>query len=109
MIPIILQSIATPTGDAGLGWLFFKTVLAMVIVIALAFGSIRFLLPRMTRFRGATASDIDIIGYRQLDARKAVYILRLRDREVAVGVTEHHITPITEWRQDEISTTKAGT
>lgn len=82
--------------------------MAMVIVIGLAFGSIRFLLPRLTRFRGASANDIAIIGYRQIDARKAVYILRLRDREVAVGVTEHHITPLAEWRCGEENSNGEG-
>lgn len=101
MIPLILQSVPQIPVDTSLGWLFFKTVFAMVVVIALAFLSIRYLIPRLNRFRGVTAGEIDIIGYRQLDARKAIYILKLRDREVAVGVTEHSMTPLTEWRRDE--------
>lgn len=102
MIGILLQSVPpVVNSDPSLSWLFVKTILAMVIIIALAFVSIRFLLPKLSRYRGAPAKEIDVIGYRQLDARKAVYILRMRGRDVAVGVTENSMTPLTEWREKE--------
>lgn len=78
-------------------WLFIKTLVAMVVIIALALVSIRYLLPRLTRFPGRRDSKIKILDFHPLEARKSVYILDIDNRRVAVGVTEHSINKLIEW------------
>jgi flagellar biogenesis protein FliO len=83
------------------GFLFAKMVIAMVVIIAAAFLCIKFILPRFTQVRRKKHSDIQILDYQPLEARKSIYLIRIEDKKVALGVTDHSIAKLAEWEYHE--------
>ncbi len=83
-------------------WLFLKTILAMVVVLALAVIGLRFILPRLSMNRAPKGdSDLQIIERMPLDAKKSVMILGIEGRRFLVGVTEHQMSLLAELNQNE--------
>jgi flagellar biogenesis protein FliO len=74
--------------------LFFKTILVTIFILVLAVLAIRYLVPRMNLLRRNKDSNIQILDYQSLDQRKAVYILKIENKKVAVGVTDHTVSKI---------------
>jgi len=83
------------------GWLFAKTISIMVAVILLAFLTIKYVLPKLVRGRKLRGSNIEVLDYQPLENRKSVYLLRIEDKKVAVGVTDHAVAKLCEWELHE--------
>jgi flagellar protein FliO/FliZ len=81
------------------GWLFFKTLLAMGFIIVLALVSIRWILPKLSGARGRSKGRVKILDVQPLEMRKSVYIIEIDGRQLALGVTEHNITPLCELQE----------
>ncbi|MCE9625821.1 MAG: flagellar biosynthetic protein FliO [Deltaproteobacteria bacterium] len=78
-------------------WLFLKMVFAMIFVIGLAIVIIRFIIPKLTYNRGASArSDLKIVDRVPLDNRKSLYVLQVEGRRLLVGASEHYVGLIAE-------------
>lgn len=91
-IPIILlATIPDDPAFSSFGTMFLNTVLVTVLVVGLALLILRFLLPRLGGMRRNKTSRIQIEDYQALDARRAVYILNIAGKRVAVGATEHSV------------------
>lgn len=84
-------------GSVDFTWLFIKTLLAMIVVIALAVVALRFLLPRLTlnrQIKGKT--PFKILDRLPLDAKKGVYVVEVEGRRLLLGASENYVGLITE-------------
>lgn len=80
-------------------WAFFKMLIIMLVVIALAFVVIKFLLPRLVSMRRNQNSNIKILDYQALEQRKSIFLLQIKNKEIAVAVTDHNVTKLAEWEE----------
>jgi len=78
-------------------WLFAKTILIMIVIIVLAFGILKYVLPRFVKMRRKSGSTIQVLDYQPLEQRKSVYLVQINDKKIAIGVTEHSIAKLCEW------------
>lgn len=85
---------ATPEAPLSFGMLFVQTIAVTIFIVALAIVAIRYLAPRLNGLRRNKDSKIQVLDFQALDARKAIYIVRIEGKRVAVGVTEQQITKI---------------
>lgn len=91
--------------DQGLsfGWLFLKTVLAMVIVIALAFFVLRYLLPKLYfRGQGSSGRRIQILERINIEPRKALWIVQVGNHRALVGTSEQGMQKIFDLEDDDV-------
>jgi flagellar biogenesis protein FliO len=84
-------------GSVDFTWLFLKTLLAMLVVIASAVIALRFLLPRLTwnrQIKGKT--QFKILDRLPLDNKKGIYVVEVEGRRLLLGASEHYVGLITE-------------
>lgn len=79
-------------------WLFVQMVIGLVLVLALALILFRFVLPRIGLARrlkrGAPWAALeDVI---RLDARNSLYLVKILERYLVLGVSENAFSLITE-------------
>lgn len=79
---------------ASFGVLFAKTIVATVVVIALALLTIKFLVPKLRNLRRNKNSRIQILDYQALEPRKGIYIVDIAGKKTAIGVSENTIAKI---------------
>ncbi|EKD50575.1 MAG: hypothetical protein ACD_62C00495G0002 [uncultured bacterium] len=91
--------IAQTTGIETLsyGVLFAKTVVIMVVIIGLAFVSIKYLVPRLVKIRNKKSATIEILDFLALEQRKAIYVVRIEEKKLALAVTDHAVAKLCEW------------
>lgn len=94
MIYLLLTQNTPDIPSLSYGWLFAKMILAMIVIIALALVTLKYLLPRMIKLRQNPNSKIAILDYHSLEPRRSIYVLQIENQKVAVGVTEHGINKI---------------
>ncbi len=83
-------------------WLFLKTIIAMVVVIALAMFVLRYLLPRITQRRPrGLQTDLEIVDRFPLDSKKALFVLRVEGRRLLIAASEHYVGFIAELGRDD--------
>ncbi len=99
LIFLIAQAVAEPEGIS-YGASFAKMIAAMIFIIALAFVVLKFLLPKIVTMRRNRDSEIEVLDYQPLEPRKGVYLIKIADKKIAVGVTDHAIATLTEWHLD---------
>lgn len=89
-------------GSVDFTWLFIKTILAMVVVLALAVLGLRFVLPKLSLHRAPKGSGtMEVIERMPLDHKKSIMILGVEGRRLLVGVTEQELSLLAELQQDE--------
>lgn len=93
---MILAEITT-SDTVSFGAMFAKTMVALVIIIALAFLVIKFLIPKMLQIRRKSGSVIQVLDFQPLEPRKSIYVVRIEDKKIAVGVSEQSVTKLCEW------------
>ena len=76
------------------GWLFVRTISAMIVVIALAIVGIKYFMPKLLQARRRAGSKIEVLDYQPLEQRKSVYIVKIEDKKVALGVSEYGVNKI---------------
>ena len=84
-------------------WLFFKVVLAMVLVCGAAFAVIKYLLPRAHYIRNAKDSNIEILERMALEPKKHLYLLKVAKKTILIGTTETSLNRLVEWDEKEFS------
>ena len=79
-----------------------RMVLSLAVVLILIWGAVQ-LLQRFsgTQTKIGAASHIRVLDRAYLAPKKAVYVVQIGSRSLAVGVTDHQITPLTELDADE--------
>ena len=80
-----------------------KLGLGLALVILLAWGSV-FLLRKSTFGRqfGGAGQNIRVLERFYLGPKKAIYLIEIGGRPLALGVTEAAITPLTQWQPGEL-------
>jgi flagellar biosynthetic protein FliO len=90
-------------GETSLIGLLFRVAISLAFIVLLIWGAVWI----MRRFSGmgprSVRSDglVDVLGRTYIAPKKAVYILRVGDRALAVGVTESTLTPLAELDLEE--------
>lgn len=95
---ILSQVVDSTTEAVSYGVSFAKMLMAMVFIICLAFFVLKYLLPKMTIARRNRDSQIKVLDYQPLEARKGIYLIQIHDRKLAVGVCDNSMSPLCEWR-----------
>jgi flagellar biogenesis protein FliO len=79
-------------------WVIVKTLLSLVVVLALMFGLV-LLLKKVFYGFGATSStlvDIELLGTRSLQPKRVVYVLKVLNKVFVVGSSEQGLHTLTE-------------
>ena len=78
--------------DENLTTSFFKALLYTVLILAvIVLGAFAFRYLRRDRFSQTGSSEIRIIGRRHLNPKQSLAIIRVRNRELLVGITDQSI------------------
>ncbi|MCP5468464.1 MAG: FliO/MopB family protein [Deltaproteobacteria bacterium] len=81
---------------------FFRMIIALVVVLALAFVTLNYIVPKLSRRRfHPTKSKIKILERIPLDAKKHLYVLQVEDRRLLISSTDHNVALITELKTHE--------
>ncbi|MFH1653843.1 MAG: flagellar biosynthetic protein FliO [Pseudomonadota bacterium] len=92
---------ATPSTTIDFTWLFLKMVIFLVIVIVLALIFLKYGAPRLRKTMGIEGY-FEILGRKRLEGRKVLYFVKGPERYFVIGVAEHGISKIAEYKLDEI-------
>ena len=90
-------------GEMGYGMLLVKLGLGLALVVLLAWGSVHLL--RKSAFGqqySGVGNTVKVVERTFLAPRKAVYLVEVGQRVLALGVTEEQITRLAEWGAGEI-------
>ncbi|GAB4337280.1 MAG: hypothetical protein Kow0037_19820 [Calditrichia bacterium] len=86
-----------------MGWLLFKTIAILGIIIILIFAGVYFL-KRFVFGANAKAGDthwIKVLGQIQLHPRQTLSLIQVMDRVILVGITESSMQTLTEFENPE--------
>lgn len=90
------------------GMMFVKTMIAVIVIIALAFISIKYVLPVFIKMRRKSDSQIQILDFQALEQRKSVYLLKIRNKMIALAASDHALEKLAEWEDgDELTNSRA--
>jgi len=86
-----------PTADLpSYGGMLLKTILALIIVIALAWVLLRWGLARLLPGRARGAGEIHVVDRQPLDARRQVVLVQAYGRYLLLGVGDGSVTLLAE-------------
>jgi flagellar biogenesis protein FliO len=84
-------------------WIVLKTVLSLALVVGLMLGVV-FLVRKFSLGSGghnASQIDIDVLGWRTLQGRRSVAVLRVLDKVIVVGISEDGMSTLAEMQWHE--------
>lgn len=97
-----------PTADLpSYGGLLLKTILALVIVIGLAYASLRWGLPKLLPGRARGGGEIRVLDRQYLDGRRQVVLVKAYGRYLLLGVGDGSITLLTELDAEAVTEAEA--
>lgn len=85
------------------GWMLVKTVLAMSLIIGLAYVTIRFILPMFYGKRISSRSKIKIIDRVGLEPRRSLFIVQVGKKTALVGTGEQGVTKVMDLEEQDVS------
>lgn len=90
-------------GELALAPLIFKVCFGLGLVVMLAWGTV-YLLRRTTLGQGMASTDsaVQVLDRNWLGPKKAIYLVDISGRTLALGVTEEHINVLSTWEAGEI-------
>lgn len=90
-------------GELALMPLVFKVCFGLGLVVMLAWGTV-YLLRRTTLGQGMASTDsaVRVVDRNWLGPKKAIYLVDISGRTLALGVTEEHISVLSTWEPGEI-------
>lgn len=85
-------------------WLILRTLLSLAAIIALMLGLAFVVRKYMRTGKGARRSivDVDLLGHRSLQPRTAVYVLKVLNRVLVVGTSDHGMQTLSEITDPEV-------
>lgn len=93
-----------PTTDLpSYGGLLLKTIVALVIVVVLAYALLRWGLPKLLPGRARGAGEIKVLDRQSLDGRRSVVLVEAYGRYLLLGVAEGSVTLLAELDADAVS------
>ena len=98
---------AEEDGELALTPLIFKVCFGLGLVVMLAWGTM-YLLRRTTvgQTMGGGGSAVRVVDRNWLGPKKAIYLVDIAGRTLALGVTEEHISVLSTWEEGEIELTR---
>lgn len=85
-----------------MGWVLFQTLLSLALVLALMVAVVyamkRWLFGTTTKQQSSV--PIDVLGYRVLQPKRAVYVIQVLGKTIVVGVSEAGIQPLCEMDEE---------
>jgi flagellar biosynthetic protein FliO len=84
---------------AGYGLYLLQTLGALLLVVALAYITLKWGLKRLYRDQKGDTKRIRILERRPLDPRRALYLIEVDKKEVLLGVSEREISLLMEIKQ----------
>ncbi len=76
---------------------FFRMIIALILVLALAFVILNYVVPKLARRRfKITKSDIRVLERIPLDAKKHLYVIQVEEKRILISSTDHYVGLITE-------------
>ena len=98
----LLQDAVAPTHSPSAYGLMARMLFSLVVVIAVIWGALQLLQRISGRSAGGVGtSRVQVLERTYLAPKKAVYILRIGSRTLAVGVTDAQISPLAELDPEE--------
>ncbi len=85
-------------------WMFVKVIFAMIVVCAVAFLIIKYVLPKSPYVKANKNSQIEVMERFMLEPRKNLYILKVGPQKILVGTTENSISALTHWADSQRET-----
>ncbi len=82
-------------------WLFVKVIFVMVLVCAAAFGVIKYVIPHSHLIRKNKNSKIEILDRLSLEPKKNLYVLKVAQKILLVGITDHSMQTLVEFDQKD--------
>lgn len=82
--------------EPSFGWLLFKTIGALGLVIFLAYAVLKFLLPKLYQLSPRSGGSIQVIERFGLEPRKTLYLVKVGDSKLLLGVSENSITTLSK-------------
>jgi flagellar protein FliO/FliZ len=102
---IIAQVDSMPTdssSELSYGWLLFRTIIAMAIVLAMAVLFIKYILPKLNQSKWSRESSyITIVEKVPIDAKKSLYIAEVGNEKILLGATDHQINFISKVKEEK--------
>lgn len=92
-----LIALSQEAGAVSFGWAAAKMLAALIVVLGLAFVGLRYLLPRFDQVKKNAVSSIQILDRHPIAQRKAVYLLKIDNKKIAVAISEQNMTKLCEW------------
>jgi flagellar biosynthetic protein FliO len=98
---------ASPGGETSMIGLLFRIAVSLAFIVLLIWGAVWV----MRRFSdgglrpSAGEGLVEVLGRTYIAPKKSVYVLRVGDRALAVGVTESTLTPLVELDLEETLST----
>ncbi|MCP5463551.1 MAG: FliO/MopB family protein [Deltaproteobacteria bacterium] len=83
--------------DLSYGWNFAITSIVMIVIIVGAFLVLKYVIPRLTGAQGNSNSKIQILDRQSIAPRKAVYLVQIEDKKVALAISDNHVAKLAEW------------
>jgi flagellar biosynthetic protein FliO len=79
-------------------WIVLRTLLSLAAIVALMLGLAWFMKKFMHAGKGARRSlvDVELLGHRSLQPRTSVYVLKVLNRVLVVGASEHGMQTLSE-------------
>jgi flagellar biosynthetic protein FliO len=102
---------APPAGETSMIGLLFRIAVSLAFIVLLIWGAV-WVMRRFSDggFRPAGGEGlVEVLGRTYIAPKKSIYVLRVGDRALAVGVTESTLTPLVELDlQETLSTCSEG-
>jgi flagellar biosynthetic protein FliO len=88
-----------------MGWVLFQTMLSLAAVLALMVGVVyamkRWLFGTQTNQQSSI--PIDVLGYRVLQPKRSVYVVKVLGKTIVVGVSEAGMQTLCEIDEDAVA------
>jgi flagellar biosynthetic protein FliO len=108
--PPVLQSDQAPAEvpDAGIGGMTLKVVGTVVLLIVVLYAGMYVMrvLSGRTGKGGFDSGAISVLHKSHIAPKKAIYVIRIGDRAMVVGVTDSQINHLADLSQEELSSLK---
>ncbi len=88
--------------EMSFGWLFVKTILAMIFILAMAFGFIRYLLPKLQGQVMKSSSRIQVIDRAGLEPRRALYVVKVGKKAALLSSSESGVTKVMDLDPEDL-------
>jgi len=98
-----LQAVHSLTREVNIGWLVFKMIFMLLLVIGAIF-AVSWMFKKFTRITSLNkqAKWVTVISRVQVAPQNTILLVKIFGKVIAVMETPNHLTVLSEWQEDEI-------